>query len=86
MKKKIETEVTITIKIEDKEFYLTSAEAEDLYTALQDALGKNILKLKSPSTEYQKYEQHQYHPPVVLTHPCNPRADQIWCKSNNKTQ
>lgn len=83
MKKKIETEVTITIKIEDKEFYLTRAEADDLYTALQDALGKNIFKLKSPSTEYQKYEQHQYHPPIIPpTYPPN----QIWCKSNNNTQ
>lgn len=83
MKKKIETEVTITVKIEGQEFYLTRAEADDLYTALQDALGKNMLKLTLPPTEYK---QHQYHPPFVLTPPCNPRTDQIWCKINNNTQ
>lgn len=39
MKKKIETEITITIKIEDNEFYLTKAEAEDLYNSLKSSLG-----------------------------------------------
>ena len=89
MKKKIETETTITIRLGEDEFYLTKEEATDLYNSLKESLG-----VKDPIIPKWPLEN-------TPTIPCNPppqpylppqwpeypKPYEIWCKvdGNNTT-
>jgi hypothetical protein len=87
MKKKIETNTTINVKIGDYEFNLTKEEAEELYNSLKNSLGKNDLtKWPSPLKDYEdlnkKYKE--WNPPITPYNPVPyPKPYDIWCKSNN---
>ena len=90
MKKKIETNTTINVKIGDYEFNLTKEEAEELYNSLKDSLGKiDMAKWPSPMKDYDDYFKKwkeipkpiPYNPPYTI--PTYPKPIEIWCKINN---
>lgn len=87
MKKTIETNTTINVKIGDHEFNLTKEEAEELYNSLKNSLGKNdTITPSSPLKDYGElnkkydkcnppnpYPQNPYYPPA-------PKPYDIWCE------
>ena len=55
--RRIETNVTINLKIGGNEFILTQEEAEELYNSLQNSLGKNDLTTRQTPIKECEYEE-----------------------------
>jgi hypothetical protein len=87
MKKKIETNTTINVKIGDYEFNLTKEEAEELYNSLKNSLGKNDLtKWPSPIKDYEDLnKQYKEWNPVPYPNPydiwCEKKPHEFWAKN-----
>lgn len=93
MKKKIETETTITIKIDGQEFYLTQEEARELFFSLKGSLGivdppAYPMQPYTPPTPLEPYipKNPQPDPWIQPGWPTYPGYPQVWCQSNNNTQ